>query len=346
LRFNQSTGVVVVSLPPAIVLLFDGLLVADQQRAVTQALAAAASKERHALLLREQALSVAPRLQGCLQTLACRVELANQNEAPYVLVAQVLSGPQGGGPGPWQLRLQLIDASAGEVAAEVTPSCTSCSAEQAATMVSGALGPLLNQAGSRPRGSVEITTDGPGTEVFIAGQKVGTTPYRASRFVGDYPVELRRPGLPAYQTTLSVRAGQKAAIAVKAPAEPSEPEPPPEARRPAAGTTPERYELVRRPRPIWRLATGGALLGAGLLVGGFGVSGLSVDGQCDLEAPADVPCTQQYNTQVVGISLVSAGAALAVAGAVLLAVPGPRQRVRVAGLPRPGGGLLGLIGRF
>ena len=187
--------------------------------------------------------------------------------------------------------------------------------------------------------------DAPPAEVFIAGQKVGTTPYRGSRFVGDYPVELRRPGQPAYQAMLSVRAGQKALV--KAPLEPSEPEPPPETGRPTvAPATAERFDLVRRPRPVWRLATGGALLGAGMLVGGFGVSALSVDGQCDLEAPADLPCTQQYGTQVVGISLVSAGAALAVAGAVLLAVPGPKERVRVAGLPLPGGGLLGLAGRF
>ena len=50
LRFNQSTGVVVVSLPPAIVLLLDGLLVAEQQRAVTQALAAAATPVGYAVV--------------------------------------------------------------------------------------------------------------------------------------------------------------------------------------------------------------------------------------------------------------------------------------------------------
>lgn len=349
MRFNQSTGVVVVSLPPAIVLLLDGP--AEPQRAVTEALAKAALKERHALVSREQALAMVPRLAGCLPTLGCRVELATQNEAPYVLAAQLAGGPPpGAAAGAWQLRLQLVDAAVGEVAAEATPACASCTAEQAAGALAAALGPLLTRAAGRPRGTVEITSDPPGAEVFIGGQRVGATPYRGSRYAGELAVEVRRPGLPPYQTTVAVRAGEKASVSP--PREVAEAEPPPaQPDRPATlGAAPERYELKQQPRPIWRLATGGVLLGAGLLAAGFGASALSVDGSCDLEADPLSPCTRLYSTGTIGISLIATGAALAVVGAVLVALPGPKRPVRLAAvpvvLPLGGGGLLGAAGRF
>lgn len=99
-------------------------------------------------------------------------------------------------------------------------------------------------------------------------------------------------------------------------------------------------------RPVWRIAVGSVSLGLGLGLVGAGAYGLSLDGGCREEpiAPA-VVCEQLYDTAALGIGGVSAGAALAIAGVVLLAVPG-RPVVRVAPVTPSGAPGLSLQGAF
>lgn len=84
---------------------------------------------------------------------------------------------------------------------------------------------------------------------------------------------------------------------------------------------------IVQPRPRWRLALGGALLGAGAVVGGFGVSGLSVDKGC--KQSTDPGCTGEYQTGGIGGGLLGVGIGLVGAGVVLMAIPGSRQAVAV-----------------
>lgn len=76
-------------------------------------------------------------------------------------------------------------------------------------------------------------------------------------------------------------------------------------------------------RPRWRLILGGATLGAGLLLTGFGASALAANGHC-IDAPSfpAQTCESLYTTGGIGGALVGVGAAGVVAGVVLLAWPG------------------------
>jgi hypothetical protein len=87
----------------------------------------------------------------------------------------------------------------------------------------------------------------------------------------------------------------------------------------------------RQPRPLWRILGGSALLFAGGTLAGFGVGALSVHGRCiDAVQPPASQCERLFQTQTLGAALVSAGAVSAVAGVVMLAIPGPRRPVRAA----------------
>ena len=386
MRFNQRTAVVVVSLPPAIVLLPEGSADAAAHKRVAQALQQAAAKEKQAVVTREQAVAQAPKLAGCLDTLSCQLELLSQNEAPYALrvhlrdrcaaspaavngargegraeppannpcpvntagVRDVRGGAKGEPPGAtekaagsWLLELQLIDSSAGAVAATATPSCGECTIEQAAAAAAAALGPLLQQAAGRGRGSVELNSQPSAAEVYLAGERVGVTPYRGSRFVGSYPLVLRKEGYSPYQTSLAVAAGQTASVnAVLLAAAAGEPEPAPAEleKTPSPPLPPPR-------RPLWRLVTGVLLIGGGATVAGFGIGALAINGECDLEgAPGN--CVARYNTLVPGALLVGGGALLIAGGIALAAVPAPQRKVQVLLLPLRGGGGLGAGGLF
>lgn len=106
---------------------------------------------------------------------------------------------------------------------------------------------------------------------------------------------------------------------------PARREPPPKlAPRPAAPPpAPPRRQL---PRPLWRLATGSAVMGVGLFVGGLGVSALSVDGSCVQQPVPAGGCLTDYDTHGIGSVLLASGVVLAVGGAVLIAWPERRHR--------------------
>lgn len=82
-------------------------------------------------------------------------------------------------------------------------------------------------------------------------------------------------------------------------------------------------------RPVWRLALGGVALGGGLVMAGFGVSALAVNGACartQPPLPERPECAEIYDTNAVGGGLLGAGLPLAVAGALLIALPDLRPR--------------------
>lgn len=100
------------------------------------------------------------------------------------------------------------------------------------------------------------------------------------------------------------------------------PPPPPPAPRPPPPPPPPPPV-----RPRWRFAVGGAAGLAGLGIAGLGISALAVNGGCiDPQHPGG--CTLDYATTGIGAGLLAGGLALAVGGAVLVALPprrGPHQ---------------------
>ena len=82
----------------------------------------------------------------------------------------------------------------------------------------------------------------------------------------------------------------------------------------------------RPPRPVWRLAVGGAGIGVGAGLIGLGASALAVDGQCISAPPPLQPCKLDYDTLGVGAGLTVSGVILLGAGVVLMAIPERRVR--------------------
>lgn len=76
-------------------------------------------------------------------------------------------------------------------------------------------------------------------------------------------------------------------------------------------------------RPRWRFIAGGAAIGAGLILTGFGGAALAAQGKCvDVPRAFAQTCDTVYTTNTVGGALLGTGAAVVVGGIVLMAWPG------------------------
>ncbi len=352
MRFNQKTGTVVVSVPPAVVLLIDGDLTADQQKTLLAAVSKSVAKDRHVVVPGDKALRLRPPLADCLSSSHCLTELGNANEALYVLRvrAKKAAKPTQGQAAPsdkasWQFDIEVFDPSVGDVAARGASSCNDCAPDQALGGASGQLSMALGQSASRARGSVQISSSPAGADVFLAGEKVGSTPYKASRYVGELPVELRLLGQPPYTATLKVEAGQVAQLdaVLSKPDDSPEPEP----KLPPPPPKPIVYRTEVMPRPTWRLALGGSLVGLGLLGIGFGGSALVVDGSPATGAPCPdgtTTCRLVFDTARIGGGLVTFGVLSVAGGMVMMALPGSKRQVQVSTLLGPSS--LGLVTGF
>ena len=321
LRFNSATNAVVSRVIPAVVWLptWQGVPSAAQ-RLLQQILEQGVQRQKLSAVPKGIALAQAPRLADCLDQLDCLDKLAAVNEADYVLVSNV----EATGDlmqGDWTLRLSLVDSTTGDYAGQLTQSCSRCTTDKAGTMLDETLSRLFKEGTARPRGSLEVLSSPAGADVLLTERKLGQTPYQRAAFVGSYPVVVKQSGYKLHSETITVTEGKKAVLKAELlrEGESSRPAPPPLPPSSAA-TTWVPSVLDREPRPLWRIALGASAIGVGVLIGGFGVSGLIQDGKC-----ADPLCQTYFDTRNKGVGLLVAGGVLAIGGSVLLALPGTRR---------------------
>jgi hypothetical protein len=317
IRINGASGAVIVSLPPAVVLLADypGVPQPVQQR-LELAIATTLRRERLAMFRREAALARFPDLAACLPQPSCQAELATRAEADYVLSARIERRGQTD-PARWQLRFGLVDSRVPEVAASQEASCDACTGEAAAGQAATTLHAVLQEGLRRQHGVLEVRSTPPGAEVLLDGKKLGETPWQRAMFTGSYALLLRRRGYAAAEGRVEVEPQKTATLELtldpQAPSSPAAPHPP----------APERFT---RKRPLWRLVTGASALVAGAVLIGFGAPAVALDNQCiDVPISPKLQCMQRYDTLPVGGALTGVGAALLVTGGVLLALPGSLQ---------------------
>jgi hypothetical protein len=167
-------------------------------------------------------------------------------------------------------------------------------------------------------------------------------------FAGAYDVTLKLSGYALVRQHLEVEDGKKASARLTLTLEGSAPVPPPPppvavVKPPPPPLPPPPLPIPERgPRPIWRVATGASLIGVGALLGAYGVSGLAVDGSV-----VDVNGSpMRLYSQAPGGAFLGVGLAVAIGGAVLLAVPGPRRPVHAARHGGSAGSRLSLSGIF
>lgn len=169
--------------------------------------------------------------------------------------------------------------------------------------------------GLRPRVARLAVLAGPGSEVQVDGRTIGTAPLPRALLLTP-GMHMVRAG--EAQQVVETRAGEGSEVDLRPKAAPlTAPVEPPRAPAPAVVT--ERVERRPARRPVWRLALGSAGIGAGLLLGGLGVSALAVNGQV-IDAAGPTPM-RLYSTAGVGAGILAGGAVLLAGGVVLLALP-------------------------
>jgi hypothetical protein len=320
LRCQFHPGVVVATIPPALLLLTDypGLS-GEPEKQLEQQLGQAAGLARLTLLRQREALLQAPKLADCLPMMRCQLELAMHNLLQSVLLLK--AAPRGGSGADWQLKVVLLDATVGDAAVSEEKECRGCTAERAAELLATTAAAALQQGLARRHGVLEVESVPPGAEVTAGGRALGTTPTRRPYFTGPVEVTLKYPGYKTKRATADVQEGQTANVKLELDKEvlPALVAPPPVVSR-----------TVVLPRPRWRLGVGAAAQALGVALGGLGGSALSVDGHCVPDSFVGTQCQRLYTTTGVGSGLIVSGVLLVAGGVTLLALPGKRQQVVVA----------------
>lgn len=320
LRCQFHPGVVVATIPPALLVLSDHpALSGEPAKRLDQQLAQAAGQAHLTLLRQREALMQAPKLAECLPMTRCQVELAMQNLLQNVLVLK--AALRAGSTTDWQLKVVLLDATVGDAAAELEKECSGCTAERAADLLAETAAAAIKQGLLRPHGVLEIDSVPAGAAVTAGPRSLGATPTRRPYFSGPVEVTLKYPGYKPKQATLNVQPGQTASLKLEL-----EREPVPTFVTPPPVVT--RTEIL--PRPRWRLGVGAAASALGVALVGFGGSALSVNGSCVPDSFVGGQCQNIYMTTGVGSGLIVGGVLLVAGGVTLLALPGKRHQVVVA----------------
>lgn len=315
-RINAASRGALITLLPAYVALTRirgaaGALTPGLTASLGRALEEGLTAEKRSVLSRELSLSRAPELKACLERPACQQKLAEKNDAEGVFQIDVEPSTAGG---RYRMRVQLLDTGTGDIAVQ-------SESERTEAELSGALRQAVVQAATevaqRPRGTVAVITEPPGAEVYVDDKPLGRAPLERAVWAGRHLIALRKPGHEEIRRTFELTDGQSVNIREILPQREPEPQPP----RAVVFQT----ELVRRPRPTWRLVVGGIGIGAGIVIGGVGLSGLSTHGLCVSGVTPE--CSLRYNTLTPGLSMTIVGGVLALGGALTAGLPEPLRPI-------------------
>ena len=187
----------------------------------------------------------------------------------------------------------------------------------------------LAQSLAAMAGRLRIGNGMPGVHVLVDGRDVGVTPLAAPLPLAPGSHRVEFSGAPLSSQQVEIPSGQEIVLLP-----PSLAPPPPSLTGPASESRGDRL-----PRPTWRIAVGsiGLALGLGMIAGS--ISPLIADGKCaggtappcPLEINAQgQPVTRVLDGRSVGGPLLGVGIIAALAGTVLVALPGPKRPLRAS----------------
>ena len=259
LRSTVDSEDIAASLAPIIVFLphyrgLDGEAIRQLEQAAEQA----AHGSGHILKRREMAMTAAPQLASCLDSLLCQEELGKRNQAEYVLLLHAEHSGLGQ-QSDWRLHLSVIDVAVGDRAATGTPLCASCTISKAAATIGSTLAYLLEQAQEKPKGNLQVLSVPSRAEVFVGERKLGITPLNRPAWAGRLPLEVRSPGLPPYQGEVLVEPDRSVSLSI-------------DLGEGGSSDADQQKKQTRKPiyKRWWFWAAGGAVLGGislGLILG-------------------------------------------------------------------------------
>ena len=337
-RESREAGAVLLSQPPHALL---GVRLSAPSIPLTEEQVRASAEQGlrgTQLYLSPRDSALQPRLSDCGERATCLRELAASQDVEYLLLTQAGPGtpPAGAtaspppaalgatGAGPAVvLRAVLFDAKVADQAAVAEDACSTCTA----TELAGRLRELVAQVSSRglgrPRGSLRIECEPAEAELQLNGVPLARGDRERTLWSGEVAIVASLSGYRPQTLRHFVAEGSQETVRLHL-----DPLPPPPAAAPpvlaAANPTSVVPRIERAPRPLWRIVTGAtALVGGGLLLG-FGAGAQSVNGRCvDAVEPPANQCNRLYQTSTLATSLLVTGGVAAVAGVVLLALPGP-----------------------
>lgn len=328
LRFNLSSDVVVATLQPAVLLLIEASGRGGQKgspdapsdeelAALEQAIARAAMEKQLGVQGRAAALRTAPQLGSCLSELRCQLALARENQATLLLVLRVEASQHLRLGRELILKLEALDPSVAERAAQAQRTCVGCAPSQAGDETWTLTSQVLSESLSRPRGTLMLRSQPEGAEVVLDGKVLGQTPLQRLAWAGNHSLLLRKEGFVPISREVLLTAGQRQTLDLTLTVPSSEP-----LRQIiiTEGGPSDRHPSGQRPR--WRILTGASSVVAGAVMIGFGISALAVNSRCvsGLGDP-NAQCMTVYDTTVPGAALTSAGGATLLTGTMLLLWP-------------------------
>jgi hypothetical protein len=316
MRLRRGSGAVLISLLPAVLwVVSDASVPPAAQNLLRDAAEQAARGQQQALLGVEAALPQQPALAGCVQTLRCQRELGRKNEVEFILDTRVVRG-EGAGGGSWQVETRLWHTQVETAAAQLSKRCDACSPEQVAALLKEATRAVLAEGLARHPGTLVLESTPPAAEVIVDQKVLGLTPFTLTRFGGPVALTVRKAGFAAEQRSIELGEGTSPPLLIELS---------PDASLPGLALP---VGPPRRPR--WRVVAGGALIAAGVVLGGFGISGLYVNGKCYSSTgigPCTSPLLPQYSSGALGGGLLGSGLGLALVGSGMLVWPA-KQRAR------------------
>lgn len=251
------------------------------------------SGEREALYLARQ-----KDLRQCFEECASNASLIPEGQVSYALSLRVENGTPDVSAS-CLVRTALLDLRTREVSARAEEQATPCRANELSVIAAKLTAQLLQDTLARPRGMIQVTSAPAGAQVRLDGRLIGTTPLQQEVFFGTRVLDISQARYITQQQSVSIQSGE---------------------------TTTTHIALVRTPdaplpRPKWRIITGSVLLGAGLLMVGFGGSALSYQGKCQDESMSAETCSPYYETKSIGLGLMGVGSVLTLGGVLTIAIP-------------------------
>lgn len=277
----------------------------------------------------ERVQAAAPGVDVC-EDAACLAEAARATGAALAVHAVVKAQGR-----DYRLALEILDAKDGAVLQKRDAACEICGTAEVIEQIgneASALVPFIVEY-TQARSVLEVRSVPAGARVLVDGNEVGTTPFSGEVLAGDRVVEVSKPGYTLRERRVAVGRGATTLVDVEL----------------------DRVEPERKPAP--HAALGWTPIGVGAAAVGAGVALIVIEedpvaGRCDAPENVDAfgTCRYRYKTLESGIAMAAVGAALIVAGAVVLGIRAKRGRGRpehqAARARRLGGDPSGLWVRF
>lgn len=311
-RFNPSARSVLSSAPPPLLALLSlGEGSGASEKKLLSALKDAAAQEGLFVLSRQEALQSAPSLSSCQATLPCQLDLGSRNDALGVLLLRV-EATAGAAPSQTTILTEFYDVASGRSLAKRQEACDACrDSELQERIVQSALR-TYREAWLRPRARLLVSVSTPGASILIGGRLFPHLPLRLAPLPGSLSLEVQAPGHRSKQSRVELTASQATNVELSL--------------QPGAAPVVSQSQTAptslpsATPQPSLRsqlLFFGGlGLVGTGLVLGGFGISALTVHGRCGSPILANELCPQIFDTQGKGAALLGIGLGLTVAGSI------------------------------